>query len=329
MNKEFTPMAKIVILLVLATIFATSMVALSLRAPDRESRDHSFDREDRGYTFDKDTKRYTHTFDAIPGGTIKIDTDLGDVTVTAGDVAAVEVVVDVRGDEDEVDEFQVKFGEVDDDMQVRGRSRRNRGWHFDWGDIDVRFDVTVPREINVRIETSGGDITVSGVTGFLRAETSGGDLTLSDHTGEVQMETSGGEIHFTDIQGYLRTETSGGDIKGERVTGDVHVETSGGDIILKMISGKTHASTSGGDVRLGMLDNQGVEASTSGGDITISLPEDTPADIFAETMSGNVRCDFPIRGTMDDGSLEGEINGGGKRVRAETSGGRITIRSTR
>jgi len=318
MTPSITPTVKIVILMVFAVIFATTLLSLSVQV------DTDFHHSAR---FGKDTKTYSEKFEVSDGGTLRLDTDVGDVKVTGGDGSAVEVVVTVEGDIDDIEDYTVKFKETNEGVEVRGRYRDHNGWHLDWGDFRARYVVTVPRSFNLKMETSGGDMTISDVRGTVRGSTSGGDLKITDISGEIHMETSGGNIRLKNISGKIVTETSGGDIHGSDITGTLGVETSGGNIDLRRVRAEAHASTSGGDVRLEMLENQGVDASTSGGNIVIVFPESTGADIFAETTAGRVRCDFAIRGTMDDGSLRGEINGGGKRVRAETSGGDIAIRS--
>ncbi len=251
---------------------------------------------------------------------------MGDVTVTGGDVSSVQVTVNVRGDERDVEDFIVKFNQTDQGVEVRGRNRENDGWHFEWRNFDVHYDIVVPSEFNLKIETSGGDIVVSDIKGMIGGGTSGGDMNISGITGDVHLETSGGDIVLKNIDGTVVTETSGGDIDGTSLNGDVRVETSGGNIDLREVTGKTVASTSGGDVRMELLENKGVDASTSGGNIVIRFPGSVAADVYAETVSGSVNCDFPIQGTLEEGSLEGTINGGGQRVRAETSGGNISIR---
>ena len=45
----------------------------------------------------------------------------------------------------------------------------------------------------------------------------------------------------------------------------------------------------------------------------------------AEASGGGVDCDFPISGKVREGTLHGQINGGGNEIRLETSGGDISI----
>ena len=320
MNASITPTVKIAVLVLFAVIFATSLVALSVRTPEeREAW------EDRG-RFHEQTQKYAETFNVSKGGVLRLDTDIGDVTITGADVSTVEVTVNVKGEERDIRDFDVKFNQNEGGVEVRGRSRDENGWHFEWRSFDVHYDVVVPNEYNVRVETSGGDIVVTSLKGSVKGNTSGGDVDISSINGDVNMETSGGDIRLRELSGAVVTETSGGNIEGSALSGDIHVETSGGDIELREVNGRTVASTSGGDVHLELAENKGVDASSSGGNIVIRFPNSTAANVHAETSGGSVHCDFAFEGTLDDGLLEGTINGGGNRVRAETSAGDISIR---
>ena len=128
-------------------------------------------------------------------------------------------------------------------------------------------------------------------------------------------------------KGDLVLETSGGDIIGEDVTGTTRVETSGGSIKLTKADGALHASTSGGDIHVELADNKGIDLSTSGGNIVVKLPKSITANVNAETTGGEVSCDFPFSGKLQEGSLHGKINGGGESLKLETSGGDIVIHS--
>ncbi len=325
MNSSITPTIKIAILVVLAIIFATTLIALSVQVAGDSGR-HDWGDSFHSDRFDRDTRKMSESFAVQKGGALRVDTDMGDVTVRGGDADSVSVTVNVRGREQDVEDFIVKFNQTGQGVEVRGRHRDNEGWSFAWHDFDVHFDILVPKEFNLKLETSGGDIIVSNIKGMIGGGTSGGDINVTAVTGDVRLETSGGDIVLKEIDGTIATETSGGDIDGTTLNGDVSVETSGGDIDLRAVRGKTVASTSGGNVRVELLDNLGIDASTSGGNIVVRLPGSASADIDAESYSGSVNCDFPILGTLDDGSLHGTINGGGPKLKAETSGGNISIR---
>ena len=63
--------------------------------------------------------------------------------------------------------------------------------------------------------------TFRGKLDFARVETGGGNVTATALSGRVEIETGGGTIHVDDIGGEVRAETGGGTIDVGTVGGDV------------------------------------------------------------------------------------------------------------
>lgn len=75
------------------------------------------------------------------------------------------------------------------------------------------FMINVPREITlVKVETEGGNIDASGVTGRVEAESGGGNMHLDDIGGGAHAETGGGSINVGTISGDIGLQTGGGSI---------------------------------------------------------------------------------------------------------------------
>jgi DUF4097 and DUF4098 domain-containing protein YvlB len=275
-------------------------------------------------------KRFEKKFNVASGGTLTLNTDVGSVTISGTSTTEVEVVVEIRGRQRDIDEFDIKAEYVDKGVEVRGKNHRSGLFNWNNGDFDVRFTVKVPREYNLRMRTSGGDIEIDGVKGSAEGQTSGGDLRVRDFEGGVRLTTSGGNILAEKITGNLNMETSGGDITMSTVKGNVDVQTSGGNIKIGDVEGKVHAETSGGNVAVRVTDgNKGIFAETSGGNIDIAVPKNIAATIDASTSGGEVSCDLPItmQGKISDSKIRGTVNGGGESIHAHTSGGDIRIRT--
>lgn len=319
MNKPLSVTAKLGVLLVLAVMFGATLIALSTRTPHR---DHAMSYFDNG---SDDTKKIHETFAVASGGELFLDSDIGDLEITGGDGSEVTLDVAMEGSQKAMDKFNVNFSQDGNTVRVTGKSDRQVFRLFDHNALAVRYEIHVPKNFNLHLETSGGNIVLRGVEGMLEGETSGGDVDLADLDGTIKMRTSGGNIMLRNTKGDLTAETSGGNIHGEQVSGSTHVETSGGNITFRDSDGKLYASTSGGDVRVAMTDNKGVDVSTSGGSITLSFPKSIAANVEAETTGGDVSCDFAFAGRLRDGSLHGTINGGGSLIKAETSGGDIIL----
>jgi DUF4097 and DUF4098 domain-containing protein YvlB len=276
-----------------------------------------------------------------PGGRFRLDTDTGSVTVTGGSQSGVHLVVTSRRRKLE-DFLTLRFDEGTGSVTVTGR-KRHRLFGFSGG--SVHFEVRVPRETevsvdtsgggielsetrgNAKLDTSGGGITVRNVTGELDADTSGGGIRLQRITGRVHAETSGGGIKGTDLEGPVEAETSGGPVELERVRGDLRAHSSGGGIRIVEAAGRVEADTSGGGIEASFArgNGRGGVLTTSGGGIKVTL--DPQVDLVIDASGNSVRTELPIRveGEISRNSLKGTLGKGGETLRLRTSGGGVRI----
>jgi DUF4097 and DUF4098 domain-containing protein YvlB len=285
------------------------------------------------------------TFNVAPGGTLTLDTDVGDIKVTSGGQGVtVDVTQRARVSNRVLD---VTFDQQQNDVIVRAKLEGGSRW-FNWSDDDAKFVITVPSQYNVQLTTSGGDIQVGNLQGQARcktsggsislgridgpamANTSGGDVSLEGARGNVDLHSSGGGIRIGDVAGAIQAKTSGGSIEIHHSGGDLYARTSGGGITIDEALGAVDAQTSGGSIRARLAQQPRGESrlSTSGGGITVSLAPNVAVDLDAHTSGGDVDTDVPVTllGKQSDSSLEGKINGGGPRLVLRSSGGDIKVR---
>lgn len=315
MGKPLTVSTKLLILLGLAVLFGATLVALSSRSPQSSIQDDRYNGGDR----------LDQTFTVSKGGKLMVLTDIGDLSIAGTDSDQVQIQVMMKGDSEVLDRFKVDFSQDGNTVFVRGDYRNHGLRFFDDQWFDIKFKIYVPRNFNLDLQTSGGEIVVHTIEGKIIGETSGGDVAINNTRGTMRMTTSGGNMDLKKVDGEIFAETSGGDIQVGGATGSIRVETSGGNIHLRDSDGSLYASTSGGNIRVSLKDNKGIDLSTSGGNIIIDLPQGISADVDAESTGGEVSCDFAFSGKLREGSLHGKINGGGNLIKAETSGGDISI----
>jgi DUF4097 and DUF4098 domain-containing protein YvlB len=277
-----------------------------------------------------------------PGGAFRLDTDLGSVAVTGTAAPDVRLTVTSRKDLEELMRFE--FNEEPGSVTVTARRRHRLSWFGDSG--RVHYEVQVPAETALSIDTSGGGISISATRSGARLDTSGGGITVRDLVGDLEANTSGGSIDLVQIRGTMRVETSGGGIDGSNLDGNLSAETSGGSIDLDRVSGDITATSSGGGIHIreagGRIEAEtsggGIEASfakgnarggrleTSGGGIDVTIDPEVGFDIDAR---GNyVKTEVPVRvvGEISKSSLRGSLGKGGAPLRLRTSGGGVTIR---
>jgi hypothetical protein len=201
-------------------------------------------------------------------------------------------------------------------------------WNFWGGNMSVRIEAFVPKNFNAHLESSGGDLSVSNLTGGFKLYTSGGDINTNNTNGKFHAETSGGDVKLNTHKGEMDLSTSGGDIICRNVKGDLKAETSGGDIEIEVTDGKIDVSTSGGNITINYTGaNQGIEASTSGGSVKAKLPADLKAKAHLETSGGEIDNNFSNAKSMHvtHSRVDAEFNGGGPTLNLETSGGDVQV----
>ncbi len=270
-----------------------------------------------GTAFAASNEDVDQVFDVEPGGTLVVNSDAGPIVVDTW--SRNEVRVRIRN----TNGYNIEVGREGNDVVVIADRERSL---FRLTGSNIRFDLTVPEQFNVDLDTGGGHITVPDLQGFVRADTSGGAIEVGRITGHVDVDTSGGRIDISDVDGDVSADTSGGRITIANVTGDVRADTSGGSIRIGNVGGDMSADTSGGDIEVGEGGGR-VELDTSGGTIRAAWAQ---GPVVADTSGGNIF----LAGSAQ--SIEADTSGGNiviershGSVYADTSGGSITIRDSR
>jgi DUF4097 and DUF4098 domain-containing protein YvlB len=249
-------------------------------------------------------------------GTLTIDSDFGEIDVSGSDGNEVVVHVELSGDRNRVEDYDITANSTADEVTVRGRRDENwDGFHWWFTTLEVKYTVQVPRNFHVKVRSSRGDLKMSNFNGSAYAQVSRGGIALNGINGAVHIDASRGDVHCNQL------------------VGNVHVAASRGNIELARIDGPMDVSTSRGDVEVSLINpNRGANVSTSRGNVTITLPREFAADIEAHTSRGYVECDLPLANNerasrQRDEDLSGRLNGGGKLLKVKTSRGDIDIRA--
>lgn len=256
-------------------------------------------------------------FNVQPGGTLNIESDAGPIEVRTWDQNVVRVRIT------NTDNFDISIERRGNDIWVAADS--DGGFFFNRSG-NIRFEVDVPTEFNVDLDTGGGNIEIAAITGHVIADTSGGRIEVGDVTrGSVEVDTSGGRIQIGNVDGDVIADTSGGSITIGNVSGDVAADTSGGTIRIGDVEGNILADTSGGNIDVGSGGGR-VELDTSGGTIRAAFAQ---GPIIADTSGGNIYLEgsaVSVEADTSGGNIE--ISRSGGSVYADTSGGSITIRQS-
>jgi DUF4097 and DUF4098 domain-containing protein YvlB len=229
------------------------------------------------------------TFKISAGKDLILNTESGDILITPWEKD--EVDIKVLGNERAKERMKFDFAANNNEVKVTAK-KQGGGWNL-FSNLELKYEIKVPASFNIEVSTAGGDIQVGGVKGKMNLNTSGGDIWADRCTGSVNLKTSGGDINVYTSDTPVNAHTSGGDISLEYsgINKGIELKTSGGDIVIKVspdIKANVELSTSGGDVS-----NSGIKISN------------------ATKMSST--------------KIIGEINGGGEKLIAKTSGGDVEL----
>ena len=272
----------------------------------------------------------TKTFN-LSSGDLYVSTSGGSVEVIGSNTNTVKVEMYVRSNRhsDEKireileEDYEIKIEKSGSRIEAVAK-RTGSGWN--WNGISISFIVHTPQKFACDLNTSGGSLKISGVTGNRHElKTSGGSITAEDMTGSLEARTSGGSINISDYTGEIDAKTSGGSLNLEDIRGDIDVTTSGGGIKINDAQGAVYATTSGGSINADItkLDDQLV-LKTSGGSVRATIPSGLGLDLDLRGNRVNTSLNN-FSGESKSDRVKGTVNGGGILVELATSGGSVTL----
>jgi hypothetical protein len=316
------------------------------------------------------TKEAPFLTKALQGQTIKdvkVETSGGSISVngiTTGE-ARVEMYVHSNDRHDNLSnqEIQKKLDEdYTIDISVSNQKltavAKQKNKITNWRNaLSISFSIFVPKNVSTDLNTSGGSISISNVTGeqdfrtsggSLHADhvsgkmigrtsggsievsdadndidlsTSGGSISAKDCTGKIKLNTSGGSLDFKRLKGNIQAKTSGGNVQGKEVSGEIDAHTSGGNIDFEDVSGSLEASTSGGniDVEMTKLDKY-LTLHNSGGSVHLTVPKNQGLDLNLKGDRVKSTALSNFSGSMEDDEVKGKINGGGAQITVKGNG---------
>lgn len=257
---------------------------------------------------------------------LRVKVDTGAVVVHGGEQQGINYVAHIRFGTSSEQEARREFEEYKVTAYVKGDTAWIVGdWqgHRQPRHCNSEFSVTVPREMTlVKLETAGGSVDATGLTGHVDAESGGGSIHFDDIGNGVSAETGGGPIDVGTVNGDLGLHTGGGAIEVRQANGKVVAETGGGSVEIRSGAQGAVIETGGGGIAVKHCGGR-LKAHTGGGSVELS-DVDGPVDI--DTGGGSIRL------TSAKGHVRAETGGGGIELygvpsaKAETGAGGITVK---
>jgi hypothetical protein len=202
--------------------------------------------------------------------------------------------------------------------------------------------IRVPRSYNARIKSSGGGISITGVSGVFTGSTGGGEIEIDRVKGDVRLTTGGGDVTVTNssVDGYVTT--GGGEVRISGNTGRLRGSSGSGEIYIQpgrdgststasldaststTVDGTTTTTRLGDDPVRRSFGTRGIQRFRSGGDITLAA---APDGARVTTGGGAIRIGpsgGEVYATTGGGTIQ--IGPAAGSVIAQTGAGEITVK---
>ena len=174
--------------------------------------------------------------------------------------------------------------------------------------------------------TSGGNINLSNAKDDIDVSTSGGNINAEKSSGNIKISTSGGSIKLDDLNGTIKATTSGGNIKGEAIGGELQASTSGGNVSLRQLTCALKTSTSGGNIDVSIKSlGKYVTIHNSAGQVSLEIPKNTGVDLDLSAMKISAEKLENFSGTNSKDEIRGTVSGGGVPVTVDAGSGKINL----
>jgi hypothetical protein len=186
-----------------------------------------------------DTDHVNRTLKMEPGGTLRLKSFSGRVTITASDRPEVVIHAVRRASRDRLDRIKLDIRTDGPDVVVVEANRRDRTW-FEFSGrsnvVETDFDITVPRKTHLDISVFSAPVTVEGVEGSHKLHSFSSRLTLNDVAGSIKAHTFSGPVVIRekswDPNQTIDVDTFSGNV-------ELHVpDTARGSVSFNSFSGR-------------------------------------------------------------------------------------------
>ena len=200
----------------------------------------------------------------------------------------------------------------------------------------VDYQLSVPQRTKAQLNARSGRVEIANIAGPLQIESRSGRISIREIGADTSVVCRSGHLEIEEIAGSLSIESRSGKIQLRGCTGDVQIdsrsgalqiENPGGDVRVQNRSGSITISDAAAGVTVashsGAVRYRGAirgpfDIQLASGAVTLAVDPNDHFFLDAETTSGIVRSDLPLR--------HGGAGGGdGPTVRIRTRSGSIRI----
>lgn len=230
-----------------------------------------------------DASAVDKSFDVQPGDKLLTDIDCGNIIVSSWDQNRVQVTVTQKGSA--ADEYlkhrHLTIEKQEHAVVVQSHQDPNSSLH---GQLEIRYQITLPRQFNVSIKNNSGNVDLSNITGKSELKLNSGNLHVQGVHGDIAGHDDSGNIKVSDCQGAVDVSTNSGNVLLSKISGSVKGHSGSGNIEAAECANALDVKTASGNLKL-TKDHGPITGHTDSGDMDVS---DCDTALNASVGSGNI-----------------------------------------
>ena len=153
-----------------------------------------------GARWDDETEHVNRTVKMDPGGTLRVRSFSGRVTITATD--GNDVVIDAvrRAPRSRLDRITLDIHSEGSRTVVIDANHRERSWYEFSGNnvVETDLDIKVPRRADLDVSVFSAPVTVDGVEGSHKLHSFSGRMALNDVAGPIRAHSFSGPVQISE-----------------------------------------------------------------------------------------------------------------------------------
>ncbi|MEK7830411.1 MAG: DUF4097 family beta strand repeat-containing protein [Acidobacteriota bacterium] len=267
-------------------------------------------------------KEFHQVYDLAANGTVGIYNTSGAVRISSWNENRVKVDAVKRGrNEAEFAKVQIEVTARPERVEVRVVYPSGFNWRG--GGVTVDLDVKLPRTAAINpVNTSSGDITVTGPVERLIARASSGNVSAQDVTDTASLNSTSGNVTAARIGGELRANATSGTLTINEANSRVFANTTSGSIRVIQARDDVTATVSSGDIKLEKIGGRAIVRASSGWVVI----NDVGGDVQVSSMTDDVTVSN-VRGRATVSAISGNIalRGIAEGIKATAVSGSVSI----
>jgi DUF4097 and DUF4098 domain-containing protein YvlB len=276
-------------------------------------------------------EEYLKTYTVTGPTTVRVQVDDSRVRVITSDTDQVEFRVTSEGFAAVNIGRKLHIDSRQNGNQVELTVRLTPGVTLGINNKRLSTEVRMPKNADLQLETSDGNVEMSDLHGNIVVHTSDGAIKASQLSGTIDIRSNDGDIAVQMLAGTFKLHSGDGKIHATQLDGNCNASTRDGPI---QVAGRFDSlDVKSGDGTVSVRAEPGSKMSstwsitTQDGGVEVAIPKDLSAKLDAGTRDGHVSLGLPVsvEGNVDPKTVRGTINGGGPTLFIHTGDGTIHL----